>query len=125
MASGKLMESLRIRPSSPQSFQSQPPLPAQRCIDRAMRVPRTRTSQAEPPHVLLYSFRCPCPGCAARIARFAQRRERVRVELAFERSFIPPEFARLRPHGDSDASSLRLMRESGVVCTQFSPSDSE
>ena len=52
--------------------------------------------EAEPPGALealsplvLYSFRCPCATCSARIAHFARQRPGVRIEVAYERCNRP------------------------------------
>ena len=75
----------------------------------------------DPPSVLLYTFKCPCPSCAGRIAQFAAERPHVRLEVAFEFDHIPSVYAKFRPRGDSDASSLAMMRSAGVQCLKFRP----
>eukprot|EP00908_Phaeocystis_cordata_P007152 Transcript_17798.p1 GENE.Transcript_17798~~Transcript_17798.p1 ORF type:complete len:231 (-),score=54.09 Transcript_17798:35-727(-) len=60
-----------------------------------------------------YSYLCPCPTCSEKLARFAAARPALRVSLAYERDYIPAQFA-VHREGVSDASSVAALRTAGV-----------
>merc|ERR1719329_1470200 len=91
-------------------------------IDRLMAEPCERLAELKV--VLLYSFLCPCPSCAGKIAAFAAARPGLRVEVAYERHFIPAAAAQFRA-GISDASSVEAMRAAGISVVQFDSTSSE
>ena len=64
--------------------------------------------------LIFHSYLCPCRTCAACIANFARSRPGLRIELAYERDFVPAKYARFRSDGSSDASSIAEMRAAGI-----------
>ena len=69
---------------------------------------------AEHAPLSLYSYFCPCIDCAGVIAEFAAERPHLRIELAYDRTWIPEECADSHGGGHCDLSSVAAMREAGV-----------
>ncbi|KAJ1450961.1 hypothetical protein M885DRAFT_531013 [Pelagophyceae sp. CCMP2097] len=67
--------------------------------------------------ILLYTLMCPCPDCATTIASFARQRPHLKVEVAYELSYIPDAYAQFNP-GRTDSSSLENMRQAGIDCVR-------
>ena len=87
-------------------------------LDRLRAEPAGRLKQLQP--LVFFSFKCPCPMCAARFSDFRYEHRDLSVEVAYERPCVPEEYARFRS-GCSDESSVRWMREAGVGIGRVEP----
>ena len=85
-------------------------------LSRLRAEPRAHLLHLEP--LIMYSWRCPCASCAARIADFRWEMRNLRVEVAYTRANTPPQYARWHM-GLSDETSIRQMMEAGVIVEQL------
>ena len=107
------------------SFQNQAESDVWHCeamlLQRLRSEPAALLKQLQP--LVFYSFKCPCPSCAARLADFRWEHRDLSVEVAFEIPCVPEQYARFRS-GCSDESSVRWMREAGVGIGSVEPPSS-